>query len=192
MAGTHCLIEPIEEEILRRKLVGVLAVMALAATVALAGSASADGPVPIVYDTQLAKAAPFGGPLDMNGPVVGTLTSTTTSTALNLNVVVNWGQPRSTYRVYMNCGATHATSTCFAQIGTLTVSKTGSGTGNYSIPLATLRCAPFGAGARTDHVDLISSQNVDSSLAAGPIAYTVPAGSCPPAAARTASGDANT
>lgn len=167
--------------------------MALAATVALAGSASAEGPVPLVYDTQLAKAAPFGGPLDMNGPVVGTVTSSTTTTALNLNVAVNWGQPRSTYRVYINCGATHATSTCFAQIGTLTVTKTGSGTGNYSIPFTTLRCAPFGAGARTDHVDLISSQNVQSSLAAGPVTYTVPAGSCPATAARTAAtADANT
>ena len=88
---------------------------------------------------------------------------------------------------------THATSTCFAQIGTLTVSKTGSGTANYSIPFTSLRCTGFGAGDRTDHFGLISSQNVDSSLAAGPITYTVPAGSCPATAARTAAtGDANT
>lgn len=168
---------------MRKRLMVILASMSLLA-IPLANNATALGPVNLVYDTQGNKGAPFGGPADMNGPTVGTVNVSVTSSALVLAIDIDYGQPRSTYRVYLNCGPTHAASTCFGQIGTITVDRLGQAVRTFSVQFSALRCGAWGSGARTDHLDMVGSDAAGSTLVAGNVSYTIPAGPCPTTAAK--------
>jgi hypothetical protein len=180
---------------MRKRFLSVLSAMSLLAVIAVAGNANALGATNLVYDTQSKKGAPFGGPADMNGPVVGKVTSSVTASALVLEVDIDYGQPRSTYTLFLNCGPTHATATCNGRLGTIAVNKLGQALVTFSVQFSSLRCTAFGTGARNDHLDLVGSDAAGSTLVAGPITYTIPTGPCSTTAAKTAdsgSGDALT
>jgi hypothetical protein len=108
--------------------------------------------VPVIYDTD---AGGFGGPLDMNGPQVGVAAYSEPGDNLHVKINVEFGQPSTSYEVFLVGGPAHAMATGFISIGTLVTNPVGSGAGVFTVPHATLIAPPFGPGYRTDHIDLL-------------------------------------
>ena len=77
--------------------------------------------------------------------------------ALRLLVSLKNAEPNTTYSIYLICGPTHGTACNFIIVGSITTNRRGNGnSGAIIVPLSTLQGAPFGSGARTDHIDLIA------------------------------------
>jgi hypothetical protein len=129
--------------------------------------------VPIAYDTD---AGGFGGPLDMGGPLVGTVTySQGPAGELVLRVDLEFGQPSTTYDIFLVGGPSHAMSTGFVVIGALGTDAVGAGSAGAAVPHGVLAAGPFGPGYRTDHVDLLAGVGDlgKGALTAGAINYFV-------------------
>jgi hypothetical protein len=95
----------------------------------------------------------------------------------NLHVVIDiqYGQPKTSYEVFLVAGPAHSKATGFRVIGTLQTDATGAGKGAFSVLHATLLSTPYGPGYRTDHIDLLKSPGDESGgcLTAGAINYFV-------------------
>lgn len=133
--------------------------------------------IPIVMATPNTKLSLVNdsadGVNDMVGPESG-FVNYNQNNAGDLRTVVKMegGEPLTTYTIYLVCGPTHAAACGFISIGTLTTDVNGNGnSGAIRTPVATLQSAPFGSGARTDHIDAISGPDVH---AAAILTYTVP------------------
>jgi hypothetical protein len=110
--------------------------------------------VPLVYDSDTGG---FGGPIDMTGPVVGTVSyRQTNASALQLSITVDFGQPNSTYDVFFTCGPAHSMACGFISIGSLVTDAIGAGSASITVGLGKLLSGPFGPGYRTDHLDLLA------------------------------------
>jgi hypothetical protein len=97
-------------------------------------------------------------PVDMQGPTGFGFINYNQDSEGNLRAVTSLknADPNTTYHIFLVCGPTHATACGFIDIGTLTTDDQGNGnSGAIVIPVGTLQTAPFGSGARTDHIDLI-------------------------------------
>ncbi len=95
------------------------------------------------------------------------------TSALRVLVSLKNAQPNTSYTVFLVCGPTHAAACGFIDIGTLLTNASGNGNLSVTIPLGTLQASPFGAGSRTDHIDLIGSPG-GGVYAVSSINYTVP------------------
>ncbi len=128
--------------------------------------------VPVVYDTD---SGGFGGPLDMNGPQIGVTAYSEPGDNLHIKLTIEFGQPNTRYEVFLVAGPSHAAATGFIAIGTLSTNAQGAGAAAITVPQATLLAAPFGAGYRTDHLDLLKGLGDESrgALTAGAINYFV-------------------
>ena len=128
--------------------------------------------VPVVFD---ADTNGFGGPLDMNGPQVGLIAYSEPSGNLHIRVNIEFAYPSTTYDVFLVGGPAHNVSTGFITIGTLVTDAVGAGSGSYTVAHATLLAPPFGAGYRTDHIDILHAVGDLSkgTLTAGAINYFV-------------------
>lgn len=137
----------------------------------------------------------LGGPSDMAGPRMGfTFYAQNTLGGLGLAETLVYAWPNTTYHVFLTCGPSHAMACGFIDLGTVTTNANGRGTTSKSVPLATLRTAPFGCGYRTDHVDLLQTAGDLSKgfLTSGAINYFVPcAAGTSPAAPTTPTGPAD-
>ena len=110
--------------------------------------------VPLVYDSDTGG---FGGPLDMTGPAVGTVSYLQNNASeLELTITVDFGQPSTAYEIFFTCGPAHAMACGFTSIGTLTTDVAGAGSATVFVSLGVLLGGPFGPGYRTDHVDLLA------------------------------------
>ncbi len=99
------------------------------------------------------------------------------SGALRVVVSLKDAQPNTTYQIFFTCGPIHALACGYITIGTLTTNGVGNGnTGAFIVPLSTLQAGPFGAGSRTDHIDLLKGAfDLSAGLyVVGGINYTVP------------------
>jgi hypothetical protein len=129
--------------------------------------------VPLVYDSD---AGGFGGPVDMTGPVVGSVSyQQNGASALELAITVDFGQPGANYEVFLTCGPAHSLACGFASVGTLTTNVAGSGSATIAVPLGVLLGTPFGPGYRTDHLDLLdpAAGFAKGALTAGAVNYFV-------------------
>lgn len=126
----------------------------------------------VVYDTDNGG---FGGPLDMSGPQIGLLAYSEPGDNLHVTIKIEFGQPNTSYEVFLVGGPAHALATGFIGIGVLSTNAVGSGTGTFVVPHARLLAPPFGPGYRTDHVDLLHGLGDLSRgcLTAGEINYFV-------------------
>lgn len=117
--------------------------------------------------------------LDMAGPTGFGFVNYNQDEEGNLRVVASLknAQPNTTYHIFLTCGSTHATACGFLDIGTLTTNDQGNGnSGAVMVTVATLQAAPFGSGARTDHIDMLAG-NGDTSAgvyATSNVDYLVP------------------
>ncbi len=119
-------------------------------------------------------------PVDMAGPTGFGFVNFNQDNSGVLRVVVSLknAQPNTTYQIWLVCGPTHAAACGFTTIGTLTTNGVGNGNaGAIIVPLSTLQASPYGAGSRTDHIDLGAGVgNLSAGFyAVGGINYTVPA-----------------
>lgn len=128
--------------------------------------------VPVVYDSD---SGGFGGPLNMDGPQVGVTAYSEPGNNLHIKLTIQYGQPNTKYEVFLVGGPSHATATGFIAIGTLLTNAAGTGANGFTVPHATLVAPPFGAGYRTDHIDLLQGVGDLSrgDLTAGAINYFV-------------------
>ena len=128
--------------------------------------------VPVVYDTD---AGGFGGPGDMTGPQIGLIAYSEPGDNLQVKITIEFGQPSTSYDVFLVGGPSHAMASGFIAIGTLITDAMGAGGGGFTVPHATLLAPPFGPGYRTDHIDLLHGVGDLSrgSLTAGAINYFV-------------------
>jgi hypothetical protein len=128
--------------------------------------------VPVVYDSD---SGGFGGPLDMNGPLIGLTAYSEPGDNLHIKLTIEFGQPNTRYEVFLVGGPAHALATGFIAIGALTTNAAGAGAGAFTVPHATLLAPPFGPGYRTDHIDLLKGAGDLSrgTLTAGAINYFV-------------------
>jgi hypothetical protein len=129
--------------------------------------------VPFVYDTD---SGGFGGPGDMTGPTIGSLSYRQDSADdLNLTVTIDFGQPNTAYQVFLVCGAAHALACGFRTIGTLSTNALGQGNATFTVPFPILLGPPFSPGYRTDHIDLLRGAGDLSKgvLTAGALNYFV-------------------
>ncbi len=128
--------------------------------------------VQLIYDTD---SGGFGGPGDMNGPEIGEVLFGEPGGNLHIRINVEFGQPNTTYEVFLVGGPSHAMSTGFLTIGTLVTNAVGAGSGAFTVSHGTLLTAPFGPGYRNDHLDLLHKAGDLSRgvLAAGAINYFV-------------------
>lgn len=125
----------------------------------------------LVYDND---SNGFGGPLDMTGPEVGQVRYFQDgSGSLHVRIELNFGQPNTTYDVFLTCGPSHALACGFSAIDTLTTDAMGFGASGTTVAIAVLQAPPFGPGYRSDHIDLIQVSNPSSVLTAGAINYFV-------------------
>jgi hypothetical protein len=126
----------------------------------------------MVYDTD---SGGFGGPLDMTGPQIGLLAYSEPGDNLHITIGVEFGHPSTSYEVFLVGGPAHALATGFIGIGVLNTNAVGSGTATFTVPHVRLLAAPFGAGYRTDHIDLLHGLGDLSKgcLTAGEINYFV-------------------
>jgi hypothetical protein len=106
----------------------------------------------VVYDTDNGG---FGGPLDMSGPEIGVLAYSEPGDNLHITINIEFGQPNTSYEVFLVGGPAHALATGFIGIGVLTTNAVGAGSGTFTVPHTTLLASPFGPGYRTDHIDLL-------------------------------------
>jgi hypothetical protein len=124
--------------------------------------------VPLIYDTD---SAGFGGPYDMTGPLIGNVSYRQSgASALEMTITVDFGQPNTTYDVFLVCGPAHALACGFTTIGTLTTDPVGAASTSIAVSLGVLLNPPFGPGYRTDHLDLLAG---GGALVAGAINYFV-------------------
>jgi len=128
--------------------------------------------VSMVYDTD---SGGFGGPLDMDGPEIGTVRYAQPGGNLALKIALEFGQPNTKYEVFLVCGPAHAAGCGFITIGVLGTDGAGAGSLNVTVPLAVLENPPFGPGFRNDHIDLLRGVGDLSKggLTAGAINYFV-------------------
>lgn len=93
---------------------------------------------------------------DMTGPTGFGFVNYNQNAGGDLRIVASLkgAAPNTTYSVILANGSTHATTTGFAVIGTVTTNGQGNGTTNVVVPHATLLSAPFGVGSQMNHVDL--------------------------------------
>jgi hypothetical protein len=128
--------------------------------------------VPLVYDTD---SGGFGGPLDMDGPLIGMVAYTEPGGNLNIKIDIEFGQPGTKYEVFLVSGPAHALATGFIAIGTLVTNGAGAGSGAFTVAHATLLAPPFGPGYRNDHIDLMRGVGdlQKGGLTAGAINYFV-------------------
>lgn len=128
--------------------------------------------VPVVYDNDTGG---FGGPLDMGGPQIGIVAYSEPGDNLHVSINIEFGQPSTSYDVFLVGGPAHALATGFISIGTLLTNAVGSGAGVFTVPHATLVAHPFGPGYRNDHIDLLHAAGDLSRgvLTAGAINYFV-------------------
>jgi hypothetical protein len=126
----------------------------------------------VVYDTDKGG---FGGPLDMSGPQIGLLAYSEPGDNLHVTINLEFGQPNTSYEVFLVGGAAHALATGFIGIGVLSTNGVGAGSGTFTVPHARLLAPPFGPGYRTDHIDLLHGLGDLSRgcLTAGEINYFV-------------------
>jgi hypothetical protein len=109
--------------------------------------------VQLVYDSD---SGGFGGPVDMNGPVVGLVSyHQDPADNLDLRITVEFGQPNSVYQVFLVAGPAHALAHGFRDVGKLATNAAGQGAAAIVVPFGLLETAPFGPGYRTDHLDLL-------------------------------------
>src|SRR5678816_3361886 len=81
--------------------------------------------VPMVYD---GDSGGFGGPLDMNGPVVGSVGyKQTNADNLDISITLEFGQPNTKYEAFLTCGPAHALACGFLGIAVLTTDAVGAG-----------------------------------------------------------------
>jgi len=141
-----------------------------------------DTHVPVVYDSD---SGGFGGPANMDGPQIGLTAYSEPGDNLHVNITIEYAQPSTKYEVFLVGGPSHALGTGFIAIGVLATNAVGAGAATFTVPHATLLAPPFGAGYRTDHIDLMRGVGDLSKglLTAGAINYfvcreksTVPAG----------------
>jgi hypothetical protein len=128
--------------------------------------------VPMIYDTD---DRGLGGPIDMNGPQIGITAYSEPGDNLQLQITVEFAQPSTKYEVFLTAGPSHALATGYIGVGVLTTNGVGAGVGNFTVPHATLLAPPFGAGYRTDHIDLLSGAGdlKGGVLVAGAVNYFV-------------------
>jgi hypothetical protein len=108
--------------------------------------------VPMVYDTD---DRGVGGPADMNGPQIGITAYSEPGDNLHLQLTVEFARPSTKYEVFLTAGPSHALAMGFIGVGVLATNAAGAGNGTFTVPHATLLAPPFGAGYRTDHIDLL-------------------------------------
>ena len=101
--------------------------------------------VPVVYDSDNNG---FGGPADMAGPEIGQVIYSQPGDNLQVQINLDFGQPNTTYQVFLVCGPAHALGCGFTVIGTLTTDATGAGTTGITVAVAVLQAAPYGPGYR--------------------------------------------
>lgn len=159
---------------MRLKVVCLFALLVLGALLASPVLATPNTKLDLVTDC----SAGCPEALDMAGPMAGFVNFNQDDTgALRVVVAVKKGVPDTTYEIFLVCGPTHALACGFISIGTLTTNGQGNGnSGAISVSVATLVAAPFGSGARTDHIDLLVGVGDLSAgvLAASVLEYTVP------------------
>jgi hypothetical protein len=128
--------------------------------------------VPIVYDSD---DRGLGGPVDMNGPQIGITAYSEPGNNLHLQINVEFARPSTRYEVFLTAGPSHATATGFIGIGILSTNGAGAGSGTFTVPHATLLAPPFGAGYRTDHIDMLDATGDFKAgvLVAGAVNYFV-------------------
>jgi hypothetical protein len=125
-----------------------------------------------IYDSD---SGGFGGPVDMRGPEIGSVAYSQPGGNLLLNIKIEFGQPNTTYRVFLTCGPAHNMACGFITIGSLTTNAVGAGAAAITIPAPVLQSPPFGPGFRNDHLDLLKNAGDLSKgvLVAGAINYFV-------------------
>jgi hypothetical protein len=114
----------------------------------------------------------LGGAADMLGAKVGVVQYVQHSDGLlRLTVIVTFGAPLTTYRIFLVCGPSHDLACGFVDLGPLTTDAAGMGQAAVDNV-----GAPFGTGYRNDHVDLLQGEGDLSKgiLAAGAINYFQP------------------
>lgn len=116
------------------------------------GVATTETHVPVVYDRD---SNGFGGPLDMDGPQIGTLKYSEPGDCLRMEINLQYAQPNTKYEVFLVAGPSHNVAAGYRIIGTLTTKADGTDTGTLVVSHATLQNAPFGPGYRTDHIDML-------------------------------------
>ena len=149
-----------------------------------------------VYDTD---SGGFGGPADMNGPEIGSVSYSQPGGNLLLKIKLEFGQPNTKYQVFLTCGPAHSMACGFVAIGSLATNAVGAGASAITVPLAVLLSPPFGPGFRNDHLDRLQAAGDLSKgfLTAGAINYFVcrspqgakALGAVPAAMSQTRSGD---
>lgn len=128
--------------------------------------------VPVVYDTD---SGGFGGPLDMRGPEIGSVSYSQPGGNLLIKVKLEFGQPNTKYQVFLVCGPAHNASCGFITVGVVGTDAAGAGTANITVPAGVLENAPFGPGFRNDHIDFLRGAGDISkgTLTAGALNYFV-------------------
>ena len=129
--------------------------------------------VPLAFDRD---GVGFGGPLDMRGPLVGTVTyDQGPAGELRLRIDVEFGHPDTTYDVFLVGGPAHSMATGFVVVGSVGTDAVGAGGTGVNVSHALLAAAPFGPGYRTDHIDLLAGVGDlnAGALTAGAINYFV-------------------
>jgi len=98
---------------------------------------------------------------DMNGPTGFGFVNYNQHADGTLRIVASLkgAEPNATYSVILANAPTHATTTGFAVVGTLTTNGQGNGTSNITVSRATLMSAPFGVGNQKNHIDLRKDVN---------------------------------
>ncbi|HZM64234.1 MAG TPA: hypothetical protein VFB59_03815 [Candidatus Saccharimonadales bacterium] len=157
-----------------RVLFSSLAISLVAAVgIALPASAAPNTKLDLVQDCSTGCSEA----VDMAGPTGFGFINYNQDDEGNLRVVASLknAEPNTTYQIFLVCGPTHAAACGFIEIGTLTTNGQGNGnSGAVMVPLATLQSAPFGAGARTDHIDLLAGGTGAGVYATSNVDYLVP------------------
>jgi hypothetical protein len=111
----------------------------------------------------------------MTGPEIGLVAYSEPGGNLQVKITIEFGQPNTSYDVFLVGGPSHAMASGFIGIGTLITDAMGAGGGAFMVPQATLLAPPFGPGYRTDHIDMLKGVGdlSSGSLTAGAINYFV-------------------
>jgi hypothetical protein len=87
----------------------------------------------------------------MKGPKIGLLKySQTSDGSLQLSITFGGVDPNTQYAVDLACGPSHDQACGFAQVGTITTNGSGAGSGNFTVPVATLNGSPQRRDARAE------------------------------------------
>jgi len=111
----------------------------------------------------------------MRGPEIGAVSYSQPGGNLLLKIRIEYGQPSTTYRVFLTCGPAHSMACGFVTIGTVVTNAVGAGSSAITVPAAVLEAPPFGPGFRNDHLDLLRGAGdlTKGVLVAGAINYFV-------------------